>query len=96
MDAKKTERVRRAVEDLGDDYLDSYRAAVDHAFRVRESNARLTREFFTSHVVLMEEHAAHHERVVQEIMRLTRKQSEALVALSLGEERKNPPPPKQP
>ena len=96
VDAKRTGRVRRAVDRLGDDYLESYRAAVDHAFRVREGNARLTREFFTSHVVLMEEHAAHHERVVQETMRLTRKQSEALIALSLGGERKNPPPPRQP
>lgn len=90
--------VRKAVDGLGGIYLESYRAAVDHAFRVRESNARLTREFFTSHVALIEEHATLNERTIQETMRLSRKQSDALVALSknVGRTRIKLPPSPQP
>ena len=50
-------RAERAFEDLEDVYLESYRAAVDYAFRMRESNARITQNFFTGYIELMEDHA---------------------------------------
>ncbi|MEJ7818988.1 MAG: hypothetical protein WKF44_01660 [Rubrobacteraceae bacterium] len=83
MSVRDTGGFDRAVGQLGEAYLAPYRAAVDHAFRVRESNSRLTREFFTSHVALMEEHATLNQRTAREAFRLTREQSEALLALSM-------------
>jgi hypothetical protein len=81
---------------VADPYLESYKVAVDHAFRLREMNTRMTREFFTTHIAVMERHAALNERVAQETVRLSREHSEALFQLSTGAIPKRLPPPRQP
>lgn len=82
MSVRDIKRFEQAVDDLGHTYLDSYRAAVDHAFRVRECNARITHDFFTSHIALMEDHATLNERIASETLRTAAEYQEAFLTLA--------------
>lgn len=75
-------RVEEAFGDLEETYLASYRAAVDHAFRARESNARVTRNFFASYIALMEDHATLNERAAREALRNATERREAFLRLA--------------
>lgn len=82
MSVEDSRCVEEAFGDLEETYLASYRAAVDHAFRARESNVRVTRNFFESYIALMEDHATLNERAAREALRSATERREAFLRLA--------------
>lgn len=84
MSEDRTERMRRATEDLTEATVQSYRAVVDRAFAARESNERLTRHFFEEGVDFFHQGVELNRRTLQELAEGARRQREALLEISLG------------
>lgn len=72
------QRRRKAVEAYADATRESYRMVVDRAFAARESNPRLTRDFFERTTVEIQEQARLNRCAMEQLASHIRKQGEAL------------------
>jgi hypothetical protein len=82
MVTERTEKMGRAAEELAEVSRDSYRMVVDRAFAARESNARITRNFFEDTVEALQEQTALNLRTMEELAEQTRRRREALRELT--------------
>lgn len=82
MDTERTKRSNKAAADLTEAARESYRVVVDRAFVARESNARVTRDFFENTVEELHEQTALNLRTMEELATQMRRQCEALKEIS--------------
>ena len=73
---------RKAVEDYADITRDSYRMVVGRAFAARESNLRLSRDFFEKTVAEIQEQTRLSRRTSVELLEQNKKQGKALEELA--------------
>lgn len=82
MVAERTEKMSRAAEEMAEVTRDSYRVVVDRAFAARESNARITRNFFEDTVEALQEETELNLRTLEELTEQTRRQRAAFRELA--------------
>ena len=73
---------RKAVEGYADITRESYRTVVGRAFAARESNLRLSRDFFEKTVIEIQEQATVSRHASGELFGQNKKQGEALGELA--------------
>jgi pyrroloquinoline quinone (PQQ) biosynthesis protein C len=83
MDERQMDRAGDATREMVEATRESYRAVVERAFAMRESNQRLTRTFFEEGLEVLQDHAEMNRRALEELSRQAREQREALRELSL-------------
>lgn len=83
MDERHLQRAGDAAEEMAEATRESYRAVVERAFAMRESNQRLTRSFFEEGLEVMQDHAEMNRRTLEALSRQAQEQREALRELSL-------------
>jgi hypothetical protein len=82
MDEKDANRFDEPTEGPTEAARESYRAAVNRAFAVRESNMKLARSFFEDWVDTLETQAEVNRRALRGLAGLAREQQEAFRELS--------------
>jgi 2-oxoglutarate dehydrogenase complex dehydrogenase (E1) component-like enzyme len=82
MDERQQDRAGDAAREMAAATRDSYKAVVERAFAVRESNQRLTRTFFEEGLEVLHDHAEMNRRAMETLSRQAREQREALRELS--------------
>lgn len=83
MDERHMDRAGDAAWEMVEATHESYRAVVERAFAMRESNQRLTRDFFEESLEILQDHAEMNRRTLETLARQAREQREALRDLSL-------------
>lgn len=82
MDERHLERSGDAAREMVEAASESYRAVVERAFAMRESNQRLTRSFFEEGLEVLQDHAEMNRRAMEALSRGAREQRDALRELS--------------
>lgn len=82
MDERHLDRAGDAAQEMAAATRESYRAVVERAFAMRESNQRLTRSFFEEGLEVLQDHAEMNRRTLEALSRQAREQGEALRELS--------------
>lgn len=78
MDERYLVQVGVAAEKMAEINRESYRAVVERAFAMRESNERLTREFFEEGLELLQDHNEMNRRLLERLTAQAREQRETL------------------
>ncbi len=78
MDERHLERAGVAAEKMAEINRESYRAVVERAFAMRESNERLTREFFEEGLELLQDHNEMNRGMLETLAAQAREQREVL------------------
>ncbi len=82
MNERDTTRINEVTEELTQAAQESYKAAVDRAFAVREGNMRLAQGVFDDWVSTLQEQAELNRRTIQSLAELAREQREVFQELS--------------
>ncbi|QIN82730.1 hypothetical protein GBA63_08785 [Rubrobacter tropicus] len=82
MNADKTRERREAVEKFDAAARQSYMAAVDRAFEVQKSGAKLSRTFFENWVQTLEEGVEINRRALEDLQNIAAEQREVFYNLS--------------
>ncbi len=82
MNGKRTRERREAAERFDAATRESYMAAVDQAFEVRKSGAKLSRAFFENWVQTLEEGVEINRRALEGLQQIAAEQREVFYGLS--------------
>lgn len=82
MNGDKLKERREAVEKFDAAARESYMAAVDRAFEVQKSGAKLSRTFFENWVQTLEEGVEINRRALEDLQRIAAEQREVFYDLS--------------
>lgn len=82
MDERNLDRAGNAARQMAELSRESYRAVVERAFAARESNERLTRNFFEDSLELLQDHAEINRRTLTRLADQAQERREILLELS--------------